>query len=319
MVLNEDFARKFEIHYFLDQCSHSFDAFARLECETELLGIVKEIARYLNVDVIVESEALVEGGVRNRWRFTSKDDVLLIVAVLTLVLTFVQTINSFPTENEKIIQELTIKKLEAELKQLGVSDETSYDSAKKVSELENNNKIKKRRSNFYASAMAVDKVTDIGVTVLDAHDIPINDELVVSRKDFGRFILHSNNLPDETDESAIIEIVSPVLKDGKTKWRGIYNDEPITFNMKDSDFKKDVLLGKYTFQHGTVIEAVLVIQKELDEVGEEKIVDRSVTTVIKKIDAGVDFETPQGKNYKHVRNLKAKQQEIVFSNEKWVK
>lgn len=314
--------QKFELHYFLENSLHSIDAVSRLHAETELLAIVGEISKHFNIDLTIESEALAEGGVRNRWKFTSKEDIAIVLAALTLFLSSVQTYNSFPSESEKKLQELEIKhkeleikKLEAELNKLGLSEEQSKQSGYKVAELELNNKLRKRRSNMYLSVESADKVTDIGFSILDSNNIPTINEVVIPKQEFGRFILHTDLLPDETNESALIEIVSPVLNSGKAKWKGLYNNESISFNMKDSGFKKDVLLGKHTFQHGTMIEAVLVIEKELDETGEEKVTDRTVTTVLKKIDGDKSLETVQGKQYKYEKKTKSVQQELALNTD----
>lgn len=320
-AIYEEQLQRFEIHYFLEGGSHSIDAQARLISEEQFLGILKEVAKYYDVDVFVEAESLIEGGVRNRWVLIGQN-VLIISAVLSAlftgvaaIATSIQAFNSFPTEQDEKLKDLQIKKLEAELQQLGLSQEQSTESVKKVVELEANNKIRKKRSNLYTAVQSVDKVTNIGFSVLDSKSKPVINELVIPRSQFNQFILHSNNLPDETDHLAVIEIVSPVLKEGKTKWRGVYNGELITFNMKDAEFKKDVLLGKYSFQHGTIIEAVLEVYKELDEVGEEKIVDRSVTVVIRKVDGSEGIETTQGKVYRHTKKLESSQQNLAFNDE----
>ncbi len=318
-MISNDIIQKFELHYFLDKGSHSIDAIARLDAETELLSIISEISRHFNIDVIVESEALSEGGVRNRWTFVSKEDITIVLAALSLILQIYAIIPSEKEERLKDLQienlELQNKKLEAELAQMGVDEDRVEEVVQKVTDLEQTPKVRKRKSNLYSTVNSVEKVTDLGFSILDQDNEQIFSEIVIPKSFFKRFILQSNLLPDETDESAVIEIVSPVLKEGKAKWRGIYNDESISFNMKDSDFKKDVMMGKETFQHGTLIEAVLVIEKELDQVGEEKITNRSVITVLKKIDGNKSFETSQGKAYKHNRKIKSSQQALVFNDE----
>lgn len=67
--------------------------------------------------------------------------------------------------------------------------------------------------------------------------------------------------------------------------------------MGDNDFRNDVIGERVSFQHGTIIESVLLIERELDETGEIKIKDYTVKTVIKKYDGGRATETRQGKNY----------------------
>ena len=71
-------------------------------------------------------------------------------------------------------------------------------------------------------------------------------------------------------------------KEGRYKWKGIYKDDPISFDMQDSSFKDAVFFENIPFQHGTVIKCVLFIHREIDEIGDVKITGYSVTTVMRK-------------------------------------
>ena len=108
-------------------------------------------------------------------------------------------------------------------------------------------------------------------------------------------------------DDAKIEIISPVLKQGDYKWRGIYNGDPISFTMSDSDFKQDVMLKKVSFQNGSTIECVLTVARKLNEVGEVVPVNYTVGTVIEKVDGETRFQTVQGKRYKFHKKEMASQ------------
>lgn len=57
-------ASKLELHYFLQDNAHKMDAIVRNKCEHELLEIVKEITQSLGVELTIESEAFIEGGLK---------------------------------------------------------------------------------------------------------------------------------------------------------------------------------------------------------------------------------------------------------------
>ena len=80
--------------------------------------------------------------------------------------------------------------------------------------------------------------------------------------------------------------------------------------MQDSLFRDAVIHENIPFQHGTEINCVLIIHRELDEVGEIKITGYSVTTVILKIDGDKSFETVQGKKYLHAKKMADSQGEL---------
>jgi hypothetical protein len=80
-------------------------------------------------------------------------------------------------------------------------------------------------------------------------------------------------------ENAIIEIISPVLKSGKFKWKGIYNGEVLSFNMLAEDFKQMVQNRTVEFKNGTTIRCHLEIKRKLNSEGEEENTDYNIIAV----------------------------------------
>ena len=72
-------------------------------------------------------------------------------------------------------------------------------------------------------------------------------------------------------DDAYIEIVSPVLKKGKTKWKGIYNQESISFSIHDADFLDGVYTRKVSFSNGSAIRCLLQEKRKINDKGEEVI------------------------------------------------
>lgn len=52
----------FQIHYYFDDNSHSMNAFVRNNMEKDLLNLISEIGKTLNIEIKIESEAKEEGG-----------------------------------------------------------------------------------------------------------------------------------------------------------------------------------------------------------------------------------------------------------------
>lgn len=301
-------AKKFELHYYFNDSSHSMNALIRNHCEAEFLAIAIEISNELNLTIQLESEAYREGGLKEVWEVLGKNSaqVSLIISLIALVSSRIPLIDSEFVDLQKqdlrlSVEErkLRIKKLQTELEDEEVNDKT----VTKVAEaLEANLKIVTRKSNFYKKLNLYNKIEKIGFSALDSNNIPINDEHIVLRNNFKKFIIHSHNLTPEVIDDALIEIIAPVLKEGRYKWKGIYDNESISFSMNDKDFNFDVLNEVISFKHGSTIECVLLIHKKLDETGEIQITGYSVSTVIRKIDSGEELETLQGKKYKFNKN-----------------
>jgi hypothetical protein len=75
-----------------------------------------------------------------------------------------------------------------------------------------------------------------------------------------------SKLPLDVIEDAQIEIVAPVLSAGDAKWKGIYNDLPISFEMNDQVFKQAVLGKQISFKNGDMIVCVLEIHREVSTI-----------------------------------------------------
>jgi hypothetical protein len=254
--------QKFELHYYLKDNSHAMNAFVRNKAEKDFLEAVKRIGELLDSELQIETEAYQEGGLIEILTFSGFviDRVLNYLSpALNDIITHYATRNTQSEKLDNKIKELTIKNLE-------------LDSKKKELEIEEqiNKKLddkltKKYISNFYKRIDSYKKVEKIGYKSLEKDGL----EYIVERKDFKSFILHDDITISE-DDDAMIEIISPVLKEGKYNWRGRYKNEKIDFSMADSKFKQEVIEGKHKFSNGSLINCHLEIKVTFDEFGDEK-------------------------------------------------
>lgn len=318
-------AKKLELHYFFNDSSHSLDAIIRNKCEYELLAIIKEISTILNVEFDIESEALTEGGLKEIWKFLGKNSgqIAIVISIIALILSRVPTGNKelerLQIDNAKLEQierQLSIEKLKQELDKSETTEEVDINIQEVVEILDENIKIKKHKSNFYFSIKKSFKVTHISTTTYTENNEIIH-EYFIEKPQFDNFILESDYLPIRIDDTAIIEIISPVLKKGKYKWKGIYNKtgSTIDFSMKDKEFKQDVIESNVPFKNGTCIDCVLEINQKLDESGDIKEYGYSVVTVLRVHDEKVAIETPQGKKYRQQKEADKRQYKLYADNE----
>lgn len=258
----DDLKTKFELHYYLKENSHAMNAFVRNKAEKDFLEAVKRIGELLDSELQIETEAYQEGGLIEILTFSGFiiDRVLNYLSPsLNDIITHYATRNTQSEKLDNKIKELTIKNLQ-------------LDSKKKELEIEEqiNKKLddkltKKYISNFYKRIDSYDKVEKIGYKSLEKDGL----EYIVDRKDFKSFILH-NDITISEDDDAMIEIISPVLKEGKYNWRGRYKNEKIDFSMAASKFKQEVIEGKHKFSNGSLINCHLEIKVTFDELGDEK-------------------------------------------------
>lgn len=302
-----ELAQKFEIHYYLSDNSHSMNSLVKNKCETEFLAVANEIANILGVELVWESQALEEGGIREVWSAigTNNAQIALVVSILAFIWSMVPQEDQELLELQKTEARLSIeqKKLEIQrLKQEIENKPPTPDAIKSAVHITiDSYKVVTRRSNFYKSISECPKVYQIGFSTRTIENKSLEKENVVISREFRQFFLKSNELEPQKIASARIEIVSPVLKEGKSKWKGIYEGESISFAMNDNDFKNDVLSQKISFKNGSEIICALVIHKKIDELGDIVTSGYSVDIVLESIESGLPKETTQGKKFRHTQ------------------
>lgn len=296
-------ANTIELHYWLNDGSHLMDAHVFNKCEYELLGIIQEISSSLHIQVDVEVEPIGEGGIKSWLRFKRGDGDKIRIAFLIFVLTEILctpiTTTLSRVTNKAIdyfFEDSEIKALEKELKK----EELKYDivQLKRKTQLLcdsiDENKIKKKRSNYFQTASECKKLDKISVTVTDEKKILQVNNKDILYADFSKFIMTSDSLEPDYDENAVIEIISPVLKKGRYMWLGIYKDNVIQFQMKSNEFKSLVQTGKIPFQNGSSILCQLVTKKKINNEGEVRITGYEVLEVYNCFVSDKPIETPAG-------------------------
>ena len=253
----EKFESQFIIHYYLNDDSHSMNAFVRNAIEKDFLNIINTIGSLFGFEIKLESMAAKEGGFIEILDIIEAHPVSSTIVVSSVGYAIKQlqelikyylsgTYKKNKLENEKL--ELEILKLKKE--SAGIDD----------NQLEQ--KLARPISNYYAKIEKYEKIRAVGFVN------EVNNEYVVQRDEFRDFILVDDK-EEEIDDDANIELISPVLKEGRYKWRGIYRNESIDFSMGDSKFKNDIIGGRYDFGNGSFINCQLCITKTYDEFGNE--------------------------------------------------
>lgn len=317
-ILNEN---TIELHYCFNDDSHTMNAIVFNKCEYEFLGIVKEIAQKLKIELDVETEPLQEGGLCSWFKFSSKDKNTLKVGVMLYLVT-----NVFGTPLTTTIEELTRMaiqsvfeseevKLLKEQKQIA---ELKYDIAKIEAETEklaqgiDENIVKKKRSNYYESLSTCNKIKKVSVSITDSTKSNSYYQKEVNKNEFSNYIMTSDDTEPDNDENAIIEIISPVLKKGKYKWTGIYNGDAITFKMKSNEFKTLVQTGQIQFKNGSSIDCHLVTNKKINAEGEVYVSSYEVVLVNNYFENDKPIETPEGRRKR--QKLEAELQQLNLFN-----
>jgi len=310
------------VHYYLRDEGHLIDALMRNKCETELLALYTEAAKVFDIQFDIQAMPPHEGGFKDFWQMLG-DNNKSITSASAIIASISIFISALPSDNDRLNQQLTvldiqerqlqIKKLRNDLQDVNEENKSNLiESAVKV--LKSNNRTITRRSNFYKNLTTTPDVKKVGVGETGSDGMLINEESTVQRKEFPLFILKTSKLPPIIDELALIEIIAPVVDEGPYKWKGLYQGQPISFNMRDMYYKDAVMSETISFKHGSKIQCVLEVFRKLDEAGEEIITGYSVPVVIGTGDSATIEETPQGSEYKQISKEKKAQGDMFNSS-----
>ncbi|HAO08084.1 MAG TPA: hypothetical protein DCQ50_14120 [Chryseobacterium sp.] len=299
-------ANSIELHYLFTDDTHTMDAVIQNKCEYDFLAIIKAVATTFEVEITIETEPLENGGLKRLFKVITKGEnknAAITTAAIVYLITniFLAPIATSLTEvvkqsiahffEDKELKQLEKEKLKEEIKNI------KEDTKIKTQKLNENTIVIKKRSDFYEAIEKYQKVEKIGVQIKYG-DQNISDEKIVSRVQFKEYILATNKLEPIKIDNQEIEIISPVLKKGNYKWRGIYKGEPISFNMKSIEYKALVQTGKVEFKNGSSIKCLLELKRELDVEGREIVTDYNIILVNEYFVNDKPFETSEGKQHR---------------------
>lgn len=310
------FNNKLELHYYFNDSSCYMDAQVKYRCEKELLSFVRLMADMLDVKMTVYCEPYQKGGFKEIWGVAGSNPraisivLSIVMQTLTRPLFFSKAQHAMQLDKNDYNEEKVQYEIAKFRKELKLSPSGGVMTQELLDGINSIPRICKYKSNFFEALRGYPKVKKISVRELNDKNNSKSGLREVKREAFEAYILRSDELPPVKDNSATIEIISPVLKDSKFRWKGIYNKggETIDFYMTDEDFKEQMFNEKISFVSGMCIDCVLEIERKLNELGDIIHVSYTVSTVIRTRFDKLVVVTPQGK--RHLAKLKAEKQQL---------
>lgn len=288
---------EFKVHYHLSDGAHRMDAVARNRAEGELLALLKEVGAILGLPVLIETRAYGEGGLVEFLSliFESKEQITIAIAILTPLLGAPFYFDKIKQSKQKTaLNELNLKKIKLELQEK--EDATAERAGNKAKDSKNEvlalespptaneiaqalltrKKVARRRSNYYAILLMDPKIEAVGFAPSHSKDVT---ELKVPRSEFAAFVIAQSELEPLVYERISLEIVSPVLRSGLIKWRGIFDKKLVSFELQDQSFRNEVASQKVQFQNGTTLICDFEVHQREDDTGEVEVEGYAVTRV----------------------------------------
>ena len=311
------FDNKLELRYYFNNKSNYMDAMIKHRSEKEVLSLVRTLADMLDIKMTVYCESFAQQeGFREIWSVAGENSRLISVLLNLFMQVWTRpsllvggqpVVDRSVADEEKMQREIALLRSNLRKKMPGITVTREL-----VELLSASPRFCKCKSNFYEAVRGYPKVTKFTLRELNENNRSRSGSLEVKREQFDYYILRSDELPSVKDNKATIEIISPVLKDARYRWKGIYNKggETIDFYMCDEDFKKDMFDEKIAFKSGMCIDCVLEIQRKMSELGEVVNISYTVETVIRTRFDKMEIITPQGK--RHLRKLEAEKKQLTL-------
>ncbi len=310
------FDNKLELRYYFNDKFSYIDALTKHRCEKEVLALLRSLADMLDVKMTVYSEHVATEGFREVWSVAGEHPRPISIVLNLFMQIWVRPsllVGGQPVTDRSLADEEKMQREIAALRRaLRLKTPGAVASRGLVEQLCSMPRICKCKSNFYESLRGYPRATKYTLRELNAAGNSRSGSLEVKREQFDSFILRSDDLSPVIDQKATIEIISPVLKDARFRWKGIYNKggETIDFYMSDEAFKKEMFEEKIAFKSGMCIDCVLEIQRKMSEMGDIVHISYTVTTVIRTRFDKLEILTPQGK--RHLRKLEAEKKQLTL-------
>ena len=278
------------LHYNIQNDGYVMDAALESESTVTFLQAVNYVSKYVGVNINIKTTSLKEGSVVRCFRFVieEKDENNWLLYI------FMALFNSvfFQKKNELDLQVDLFNDKEKE--QLLTILKRKQLTKEKIEKLGTDYVVAKHRSDFFKR---ITKNQDIqGLFIETGKKFTFEERAKIQEiaaDEFKDYIV--NLFPEEiTLDNACVYIISPViLKGQKTKWRGVFENRVITFELKSNEFKTKAQNG-LEFRSGSNIICTLKYKKTIDGEGKEYFSNYQVIYVLKY---GVDdhyVETLEG-------------------------
>lgn len=247
-----------DLHYFMDNKDlHQMDATVHNECEANLIQVLNHLGDVFDEDIQIDVSALGEGGVIDKLKIKFKSSTakeMFLVLFGALISHFIGIAPSLDESQKQLYRAEIIKKIK----------EGNYSDAEIKFVIQGDPEILTRKNRYFEELDKEKHVTK--VTCSSYGGIDDNNRncrsATIEKKDFSRQIVkgYTNKTQSEYRGTSVL-VISPVLMKGsKAKWKGLFNNQEITFKIVDKEFLEQVYAKEVGFTTGTSLKCDLVIK-----------------------------------------------------------
>lgn len=235
----------FQIHYYLKNKSHSMDALVLNKVEAEFLKISNEISKIFDCQLIVESQAIDEGGIKSTYRFlTNSRNIKYTLAVGVFVSTIIGNILT-NVISEKINEDNDQKELTKEKTKLEIDDLKDKKEQSKLNSEKTKFEIKNLKQNIIIDSIEIsEKLRNNQEEIEVKIDEKVLNEKILKVVDSTKIKNYKSNFYRNLSKDKKVQKISTQIlnNDGIpiSKERFVHRDD-----FKSFIYKEEVLEPKY--------------------------------------------------------------------------
>lgn len=252
--MSETISFDFQFHYVLNKPErHSMDAMVFNCCEKQIISSFYQLLELWGInkeDVVIDVLSREEGGVKELFRVFTKD--YLKPVLLTLLTIWAERHFNTDIDNSNVIKNNI--EIAQTIKEAGFTQEEAE------ALVADDPRLMDFCSKYYKALLKEPAVSKVDTTINNTDNTSYYSGSVSSGK-FLEYVVEVKKYSNVV-KGTTLKIASPVLADVKhLKWRGVYNQLPISFTIEDFDFIDKVHNKVVKFEYGTTIQCDLRIEE----------------------------------------------------------
>lgn len=302
-----------DLHYFMDdkEC-HEMDATVHNKCEANLLQVLNHLGEVFDENIQIDISALEEGGVIDKLKIKFESSVvkeMFFILYGALISHFIGIAPSLDETQKQLNRAETIKKIK----------DGNFSDDEVMFIIQGDPEILNRKNKYFEELSKENNVTKVTCSSYSGKKCDDHSRsITIEKKDFPAQIVKgkTNTFESEYKGTSVL-VVSPVLLQGsKAKWKGLFNNQEITFKIMDKEFLKQVYAQEVGFTTGTTLNCDLLVKTTTTYDATGKIVKSSSENEVSNItswDDGIHI-LHETKRYRR-RKIEALQPSLFSDND----
>ena len=312
LIMNEDnVVLTIDLHYLMDkEDRHEMDASIHNKCGASIINVINHLGDVLDEDFQLDFSTSENGGVKDIYKLILRgrgSHEIFIALISALIGHFISVAPSVDETQKQLNRAEVIEKIK----------EGEYTEDEAAFVITGDTKYIENRNQFYGALDSEPHVSKVQCSTLGANR-PQNFQVAeIEKKDFKKQIIsEQTNKESQTYKGTSVMVLIPVLsKFSKAKWRGLFNNQEISFIIADKSFRHEVFNKDVHFVAGTSLKCDFTITTVTKYNKNGEIISENRLGVVDEVMSCYDGETLAFRTKKYKKRKADDDQLSLFSDE----